>query len=439
VTLGVANFMRRYYVTEECLEKATEAVNGALWHLKPGDRLALYTTHCVHTLVSGNKPEVHYPLDTISTDTEEIVQDLTATICRYGTQAWEPVRPNPSMTDVVISVARSLTIQGPRKGRTHLVLLSPAAYVLHDVSKTFPGLSIHRINPAAVPFRREPELEDTVCFESCCTNVFVSNWSSYQSVADRIKRILKNARSKSPVGNLTDISLELRARDGCEIIEYYGRKEVSHLRLGQVHTVFATVRVTKDKTRGVDLDSVNPLFNSSLNTKGVRQEVQNAITVDAIKVHLFDVQLLHQNSLHAADSWNYTETPLITIRELGGLAPPLNTALEVYKRQYFHKFTQLTTDEATNAVAKLLAVLDPHNEIARKAVACLHKEIACQVQTRKYEQDKRQKLPLCPGPIDIEPPHEWYLELWDKRKDRRHGLTGAVELSSLVEGLERLA
>jgi hypothetical protein len=407
--------------------------------MRRGDRLALYTTHCAHNTVAGNKPELHYPLRSINTDTEEIFQDLTGNVHRFGTQTWEPARPNPSMTDVVLGVARSLIDQAPKKGRTHLILLSPAAYVLHDVSKVFPDLSIHRINPAALPFRRELELQENICFETCCRNVFVSNWTSYQSVPGRIRRIMKNARSKSPVGELTNISIDVRARDGCEVIECFGRKDIPHLRLGQVHTVFAKLRVRKEHTQGVDLDSVNPVFNSSLDVKGLRQELQNAAALGAIKVHLLDVQLYHRNSVHAVDCWNYTEAPLLSIRELGGLAPPFHNALEVCKRQYFHKFTQLTTAEAKNEADNLLAVLDADNEIARKVVECLYQEINCQVQIRKYEQDYRQKLPLCPGPIDTETPHEWFLDLWDKKKDKRHGITGvAGDLSSLVEGLERL-
>jgi hypothetical protein len=430
----------RYYVSKECLEKATEAVNGALYHMQRGDRLALYTTHCAHNTVTGNKPELHYPLRSINTDSEEIFQDLTSYICQYGTQAWEPVRPNPSMTDVVLGVARSFADQVPKKGRTHLILLSPAAHVLHDVSKSFPDLFIHRINPAALPFRREPEPQDTVCFEPCCANVFVSNWSSYQSVPGRIKRMLKNARSKSPVGELTNISIDVRAKDGCELIESFGHKDIMHLRLGQVHTVFARLRISKYKTQVVDRNSINPIFKSSLGVKGLKQELHNAAALGAIKVHLLDVQLLHRNSIHAVDSWNYTEAPLISIRELGGLAPPLDNTSEVCKRQYFHKFAQLMTEEAKNEANNLFAILDVKKEDARKIVECLYREINCHVQVRKYEQDYRQRLPLCPGPIDIEPPHEWFLDLWNKRKDKRHGITGvAGELSSLVRGLERLA
>jgi hypothetical protein len=69
-------------------------VSGALLHLRRGDRLALYTTHCAHNLVTGNKPELHYPIHPLASDTENLFMDLTANICRCGTQVWDPARPN---------------------------------------------------------------------------------------------------------------------------------------------------------------------------------------------------------------------------------------------------------------------------------------------------------------------------------------------------------
>jgi hypothetical protein len=419
-----ANILHRYYVTKECLEKAIDAVDGALYYLQRGDRLALYSTHCTHTTVTGNKPELHYPIGPFSTDSEDVLHDLTGSIRRCGTQTWNPTRPNPSMTDVILGVARTLEDQELKKGRTHIILLSPTAHVLHNVSQTCPDLYIHRINPAALPYRREPDLQDTVCFESCCKNVFVSNWSSYQSVPGRIKRILKNARSKTPVGELTDVSIDVRAKEGCELIESFGRKDIPHLRLGQVHTFFCRIRIDRDKTQGVDLDSVNPVFNSSLEIKGLRQDLQNAVTLGAIKVHILDVQLYHRNSIHTADCWNYTEAPLIVIRELGGLAPPVDNTLEVYKRQYFHKFVQLPTKEAQVEADNLLAVLDVGNTPARKVLERMAEEIKCQEEIRNYERESRQRLPLCPGPVEMEPSHEWLLDIWNKRKTKRNGVAG---------------
>jgi hypothetical protein len=396
------------------------------------DRVALYTTHCVHNTVTGNKPEMHHPLRPFSDDSEHLFEDMTTDICARGTQTWRPARPNPSMTDVVLSIAKSLESQELRKGRTHIILLSPAAYVLHDISKAFTDLCIHRINPAALPYRREPELQDTVCYESCCKNVFVSNWKSYQSVPGRVKRILKNARSMSPIGELTDVSIDLRARDGCELIEVFGSKDVPHLRLGQVHTVFARLRVNKNQTQAVDLDSVNPIFKSSLEVKGLRQVLQNAVSLGAIKVHLLDVQLYHRNSIHTIDCWNYTEAPVVITRELGGLAIPIDTAIETYKRLYFHKFVQLSTNEAKMEADNLLAILDVNNDAARQVVERMRHEITCQAKTRQYEQDFRQKLPLCPGPVELETPHEWLLELWSKRKGKRNGIAESQTVSSLI-------
>lgn len=328
------------------------------------------------------------------------------------------------MTDVVLAVAKSLAAHDLKEGRTHLILLSPAAYVLHDVSKSFPDLFIHRINPAVLPYRREPEPQDTVCFDSCCRNVFVSNWTSYQSVPSRVKRILKNARSKAPVGELSDISIDIRTRDGCELIESSGSREVAHMRLGQVHTFFVRIRVNRNKAQSVELNSANPVFNSSLDVKGLRQECQNAIAVGATKVHILDVQLYHRNSIHAVDCWNYTETPLTLIRDMGGLAPPVDTALEVYKRESFYHFAQLTTDQARVEADSFLTITRVQEEMAKTVLDRIAKEIKCHVAIRKYERDYRQKLPLCPGPTDIEASHEWLLELWSKKKNKRNGIAG---------------
>ncbi|KAF2036586.1 hypothetical protein EK21DRAFT_51494 [Setomelanomma holmii] len=364
--------------------------------------------------------------------------DLTVGICRYSTQTWQPARPNPSMTDVILGVARSLEGAELKLGRTHVILLSPAAHILHDVSQTFPDLYIHRINPAALPYRREPASQDAVCYERCCKNVFVSNWRFYQSVPGRIKRILKNARSKAPMGELTDLSIDLRAREGCDIIECFGQKDVPCLRLGQVHTFFARIRVKKEEAKHVDLQSINPVFNSSLDVKGLRQDLQNAVTLGATKVHILDVQLYHRNTINTVDCWNYTEAPLIIIEDLGGLAHPVDVALEVYKRQYFHKFVQLTTDEARVDIDHLLAIVGVDNELARKILGRMAKEIQCQEEIRKYERELRQKLPLCPGPIEIEVAHEWLQDIWNKRKTKRNGVAGVagvdVDVSGLIDG-----
>ncbi|KAF1911374.1 hypothetical protein BDU57DRAFT_565985 [Ampelomyces quisqualis] len=354
--------------------------------------------------------------------TIDVVFVVDNAICARGTQTWQPARPNPSMSDVLLSIAKSVESQELKKGRTHMILLSPAAYVLHDISKAFPDLYIHRINPAALPYRGDPESQDTVCYENCCKNVFVSNWNTYQSVPGRVKQILKNARLKSPVGELTDVSIDLRVRHGCEMIEVFGSKDVPHLRLGQVHTLFARIRVNKNQTQGVDLDSVNPIFQSSLDVKGLRQDLQNAVSLGAIKVHLLDVQLYHRNSIHKIDCWNYTEAPLVITRELGGLAVPIDTAVETYKRLYFHKFVQLSTNEAKMEADNLLAVLDVNNDLARQVVERMRREITCQSEARQYERDFRQKLPLCPGPVELEAPHEWLLELWSKRRGKRTGI-----------------
>lgn len=348
-----------------------------------------------------------FPLGPFNTDTEETFRDLTASIAKCGTQVWKPPRPNPSMADVILGVAKSLEDKDLKHRRTHIVLLSPAAHVLHNVSKSCPDLYIHQINPAAIPFQRLSNPGDIQCIEKCCNNVFISNWNHFQSLPGRIKRILEDARSVEPVGEISQVCVDVRARDGCEIIECSGDKDIASLRLGQVHTIFTKVRVTRSGTKEVDLLSRNPIFNSSLDVKDLRQQLHNAATVGAVKVHLLDVQVYHQNTLHGNDCWNYTEIPFLVIRDLGGLAPPFDTAVEVHKRQLFRKFAQLHTDAAKAEVGPLLATLTDDQEPLKRLVQRILKEVDRYQQVLEYEQEHRQKLPLCLGPIAIEAsPHE---------------------------------
>ena len=102
--------------------------------------MALYTTHCTHLPITGNKPDLLFALQPFSTDTEDIFRDLNATTAKYGTQSWKPAQPNPSMAEVILGVAKSLEGKNLKNRRTHVVLLSPAAHILHDVSKTCPEL-----------------------------------------------------------------------------------------------------------------------------------------------------------------------------------------------------------------------------------------------------------------------------------------------------------
>ncbi|KAF2628712.1 hypothetical protein BU25DRAFT_466485 [Macroventuria anomochaeta] len=420
-----------YYVSRDCLSRALDAVNSALYHLDRGDRVALYATHCTHQTVTGNRPDLLFPIGPFNTDTEETFRDLTATIAKYGTQSWKPPRPNPSMADVILGVARSLEDKGMKHRRTHVVLLSPAAHILHDVSKSCPDLCIHQINPAAVPYRRVPDIGDTQCIEECCKNVFISNWSHFQSLPGRIKRILKNARSVKPIGEITQVCIDVRARDGCKVTECSGTKDIASLRLGQVHTIFAKVRTTRNATKAVDLLSKNPVFNSSLDVKDLRQQLQNAVTVGAVKAHLLDVQVYHQNTLHGTDCWNYTETPFLIVRDLGGLAPPFDTSVEVHKRQLFNKFVQLDINAAKVEAETLLSTLAEDQELLRKLVQRIFRELDRYQQVLEYEQENRQKLPLCPGPIAIEAsPHEWLVDVWNRKKTKRQGVAVVEEEES---------
>lgn len=413
-------------------------MNGALYHLDRNDRVAFYTTHCTHQSITGNRPDLLYPLNYFDAGTEKILRDLTSSVARCGTQAWKPVRPNPSMAEVIMGIAKSLVDKDLRHRRAHVVLLSPAAHTLHDVSQSCPSLCVHQINPATIPFRRSPDVSDMDCVKKCCENVFISNRSQYQSLQGRIKRIVKYARSLKPVGRISQVYVDLRARDGCEIVDFSGDKDIASLRLGQIHTVFAKICVKRSATKEVDLLSRNPIFNSSLDVKDLRQQLQNAATVAAVKVHLLDVQIYHQNSLHGSDYWNYTETPFFVLRKLGGLAPPVSTAVEVQKRRLFRIFVQLHVDAAIKEAGAILATLTDNQEPLERLFRRILREVEHYQRVLEYEQEHRRRLPLCPGPIAIETsPHEWLVEVWSRKKTKRQGVAVVEEeeINGLIDGL----
>ncbi|RMZ73828.1 haus augmin-like complex subunit 8 isoform x1 [Pyrenophora seminiperda CCB06] len=415
-----------YYVSHACLEKALDVVKAAFHHLDQGDRLALYTTHCTHRDVTGNRPEQMFPIRPVCADANEMIRELAHRIVQSGTQLWDPPRPNPSMTDVILCVAKSMQREHLKANRTHLVVLSPAAHVLHGVSRFFPDLYIHQINPAILPYSSHPEFQDTGCVDRCCENVFASNRSKYQSTSGRIKTIIRNARSKKPVGDLTELSVDIRAHAGCEIIQCHGSTEIPQLRLGQLQTIFLRIRVTKSETQSVRLDSTNPIYNSSLDANGLRQELLNSVHVGANKVHLLGVQILHHNSIHEPRSWNYTEKPLVITREIGGLTPPKDNSMEVYKRLYFYKLVHAPKEE-TDLAAE--GTVDTHSDTfqeVNKLFECMMKEMDYHVAVHEYEKSSRQRLPVCPGPIDMEVTHDWLTNLWTRTRTRH------------IEGLECL-
>ena len=401
-------------------------MNSALYHLARGDRVALYTTHCTHQPVTGNRPDLMFPIGSFNSDTGEAFRDLVSAIAQCGTQTWKPPRPNPPMTEVILGIVKSLEGKNLKIHRTHVLLLSPAAHVLHDISKSLPDLFVHQISPATIPYRQRPDISDVECNAECCKNVSISNWNHFESIPSRTKRILKNARLVTPTGQISRVAIDVRARGGCEVIRCSGSKDLAALRLGQVHTVFIKVRTSRSATTEVDLFSRDPVFNSSLDVKGLRQQLQNAVTLGAVKAHLLDVQVYHQNNLHGADCWNYTETPLLIITKLGGLAPPLSTAYEVRKRRLFHDFTHADEESAQHEAETTLSAPGYDQEPLSKLFHRMRREVDHHQQVSVYEQECRRKLPICPGPIVVEAsPHEWLVEFWNKKKAKRQGIAMA--------------
>ncbi|KAF2706945.1 hypothetical protein K504DRAFT_470937 [Pleomassaria siparia CBS 279.74] len=401
-----------YYVSRDGLSQAVDVAVGALNFFNNSDRVSLYATHCTHETVSGTVPELMYPLRQLSKESKDELRDMMLSIGHQGAQKWSPVRPNPSITDVVIAVAKSLDNRNPRTGRTHILLLSPAASNMHSLFKTHPELRVHHVNPAVIPAPGLQRLGAATCSEICCANFALHNSNHYQSVPGVVKQIIRYARSESPVGDVTNVHAEIRTQKGCKVITVEGSKDVRRLRPGQVHSFFIRVRVTSFETQEVDLNKEDPVFQSCLNSNYVRQDLQNAAARGGSKVHLLTVQVTNQTSLHDSTTWQYSEEHLFAIKTLGHLARPLDVSAEVYRRALFFMMSRLDPNEAGEQIQELggrLPVMDPG---LKKNVERLQKEIAYHKEVVEYESNSRQTLSICHGPVHVPNPHEWVITRW---------------------------
>lgn len=332
-------------------------------------------------------------------DTEDIFRDLALDIAKYGTQGWNPPRPTPPMANVILAIAKSLEKELPKHDRCHVILLSPVFDVLHTVSATFPNLRVHQVNPAILPYIPNEEHREAVCSETCCENVFVSNWTHYQSVPNCIKQVILQARSETPIGKITDLHVDIRPKSGCEVLEIEGPTNMSTLRLGQAFCFFVRIRVSSSETQVLDVTSVDPILEHSLDTANLRQEIYVADMVDAKLAHLLSVQVFYKNILNPVGTWSYAETPLLAIKELGRLAQPHDLSSDVYRRRAFHLLSKIDNAAALKEVEKLsISSLDEAENI-QQVIQQMAKEVHWHHAVLEYEGARRQKLPSCAGPI----------------------------------------
>lgn len=410
-------------MTRDCLNRALDLAVAAVHDLTKTDRIALYTTHCTHEIVTGTAPDIWFPLSPADKIGIEIFREMASDVRNLGTQTWKWPRPNPPMSELLIAVAKSLDCKGAKQGRTHIISLSPAVKDLHEVSRPYPLIHVHQINPAVVPFHNDQDPKNKICLDRCCTKVTVDNWGNYQPVADRIRQIVRHSRSEQPLGTVCNVHIDLSRGPGCEVLRYEGTRDITHLRLGQVHTIFAEIKVLRSQTGEMDTKSDDPVRDSMLTANNLRQDLQNAKEMGASKVHLLSVQVMHQSTALPATHWSFFETPLFIVKELGRLTPPTDRALELYKRRFFYAFSHLGAHFTNAEVEALENIVKPElKEQAKKILDRMMKEVEAHKAIVQYEKTNRQNLPLHVGPIDVPYPHPFLVEKLEARKKKRMGM-----------------
>ncbi|KAF2874628.1 hypothetical protein BDV95DRAFT_604790 [Massariosphaeria phaeospora] len=404
-----------YYVTKECLTHAVNSMMGVISCLTRGDRIALYATHCNHEPVTGTVPDMLYPLRPICGDTEAILRDLATYIVQYGTQAWQPARPNPSMADVVIAVSKTVANEEPKHSRAHVIVLSPVANDLHKACTSQPRLQYHQVNPAAVPFRITMEQSGSRNQLFRGGNNSRSNYTHYRSTPGRLKQIIHDARLEKPLGELAKVTVDISPKAGCKVVAVDGPTHIASLRLGQLHTFFVKLRIERSQIEELDLHTTDPILLDALEG-GLRQELAHVAELDATKAHVLSIRATSRNALRPHRHWQFTEQQLLMTAQQGKLATPHDLAAAVARRRLFHRVTNRAPPLATAE----LDAFEGADKVASLAEA-MAKEVGHHEAVLKYEET-RKGLPVCVGPVCVAPAHEWLVERWDEKKMRRRGL-----------------
>jgi hypothetical protein len=241
-----------------------------------------------------------------------------------------------------------------------------------------------------------------VCHKTCCKNVFVSNWTQYQSVPGRIKQIVLQARSEGPVGSIEKVHVDVRPKSGCEVLEIDGPTTMSALKYGQAFCFLARLRVTPAQTQELSESSEDPLLDHSLDATSLRQELYAAEKLNAKLAHLLSVQVFYKSTLSPPGTWSYIEAPLAAVAKLGRLLPPHDLGLDVFKLRVFNMLNKAGNAEAKKQVENLAMTISDEREDLKQVIQAMAKEIYWHGAVLEYKASSRQKLPLCTAPIGKE-------------------------------------
>ncbi|CAI6326952.1 unnamed protein product [Periconia digitata] len=428
-----------YYVGKNSLALVKKVIVETLDFLNPGDRIAVYATHCTHGAGTDTIPDMLCSLRAVNDDTKRRLGDVLSLTEKNGTQKWFPPRPNPSTTNVVLAVAKSLEMAANRKDRTHVIMLSPTVGHLHNILPVFPRLRIHQINVAILPYLHIEDPQEKPCNLPCCKNVSVNGWQNFELPTYRIKQIIHFARSAKPIGDLTNLKIVIEAKKGCEVLTTVGATHLETLKLGQTHTVFVRVRITLQDTDELDLESSEAFWNSSLNASYFREDLGNTKAKGDSIAHVLSVALMNQSSLQPLPTWNYTEAQMAITMVRGEWEYLGDSFMDLQHRLIFHYIRNSSIEEAKTKIDLLGSELEnefgkPNGIIPDGLQSLRHmrltlligdmaREIDRQAAVREYELKDRQKIPSYPNQVRIATtPHHSLAATFEGRHGRRHGM-----------------
>ncbi|ORY12820.1 hypothetical protein BCR34DRAFT_586904 [Clohesyomyces aquaticus] len=230
-----------YYAPEPSFLRAKTAILAALDHLNQNDRIAVYTTH--KTTPQAKEiflPNELCPLQSLKRpNLREKIAEL---------QFHERQRPEGTLHRALVTLAKSFrqtTNPDPRNGqrdganRAHVVILSSGDIAVDKLSKAFPQLGFHHLNPGLRKSHKNKPRAGNVT-------------PSPNDLEESIATLIENSRREDPIDELLDVNISLLPRRGCRVEVEGGASltSIPRIRVGDVHVLFATIRVDTDALCG---------------------------------------------------------------------------------------------------------------------------------------------------------------------------------------------
>lgn len=163
---------------------------------------------------------------------------------------------NPSMEQLVRAALEMLHQRNPAK--THVFVLSPRYTDFRKLVEEDQDIQVHQVNPVESAYR----VAGTSCpsYERATT----TNFEAYVSLLKHVKQLIGYTRYEKPLGQVSDIVVEIVPQPGCTLLVPREPVRLSSLQLGQQRSLFVNINVDLKSVKSKDLCTTKVRYKTSV-------------------------------------------------------------------------------------------------------------------------------------------------------------------------------